>query len=123
MHALPMRHGGRALIRAHPALPVIYATAYGTDSLYRAEHAEGYLTLVPQQWLFPEGKLTSSPAVFAKGTKLAVGGHYGVYVVTLDDKGRATSDVVLARVFSHAVRALVYSPRFDRLYVGVEVSK
>jgi hypothetical protein len=44
-------------------------------------------------------------------------------VVTLDDKGRALPDVALVRVFNSDVRTLVYSPRFDRLYVGVEVSK
>ncbi len=123
LHALPVRSGVKTLIQAHPTLPVIYATAFNTDSLYRAEQAEGYLTLVPQQWLFPEARLTSPPAVFAKGTKVAVGGHYGTYVVALDDNGRASAEVVFARVFNPTVRALVYSPRFDRLYVGVEVSK
>jgi hypothetical protein len=123
LHALPMRSGVKTLIKAHPHLPSLYATAFNTDSLYRAEHAEGYLTLVPQQWIFPEAKLTSHPAVFAKGRKIAVGGHYGVYVITLDDQGRATSDVTLARVFNPMVRALTYSPQFDRLYVGVELSK
>jgi hypothetical protein len=78
LHALPLRPGVKTLITVHPALPVIYATAFNTDSLYRAEHAEGYLTLVPQQWILPEAKLTSPPAVFAKGTKVAVGGRYGL---------------------------------------------
>lgn len=123
LHALPLRSGMHALIQAHPTLPVLYATAVHTDSLYRAEHAEGYLTLLPQQWTFPEGKLTSAPALFAKGSRVAVGGHYGIYVVALDDKGRPTADVTLARVFNPAVRTLVYSPRFDRLYVGIELSK
>jgi hypothetical protein len=123
LHALSVRPGVKTLLAAHPALPVLYATPYNTDSLYRVEHAEGYLTLVPQQWAFPEAKLTSAPAVFAKGTKVAVGGHYGIYVVSLDAQGHATSEAVFARVFNPAVRALVYSPRFDRLYVGVELSK
>ena len=46
-----------------------------------------------------------------------------MYIVSLDDQGRATPEVVLARVFNPAVRTLVYSPRFERVYVGVEVSK
>ena len=61
--------------------------------------------------------------MLTRGNKVAVGGHYHVYVIDLDEKGRPRPEVLRVRVLNPHVRALVYSERFDRLYVGVEVSK
>ena len=93
------------------------------DSFFRAEHAEGYLTLLPKQYVIPDSKLTGPPAVLSKQKKLAVGGRHLVYRLDLDEKGFPIDGVIQTQVNCPQVRALVYSERFDRLYVGVEVSK
>ena len=54
---------------------------------------------------------------------VAVGGHYHVFVIALDAEGNPQPAVIKVPVLSPYVRALAYSPKFDRLYVGVEVSK
>lgn len=124
LSAVPLRKADHVLLAGHPELPLVYATAaLPTDSLFRVAHADGYPTLLPEQWVLPEAKLSSPPAVFEKGRAVAVGGQYHVYRFRLDGEGRPTGDVVRARVLSPQVRALTYSPRFDRLYCGVELSK
>ena len=104
---------------------MLFATAFwnkNEESFYRVEHADGYLSLLPRQYVIPESRLTGPPTVLGNG-KLAIGGRYQVYLVSLDDKGVPTGDVIQTRVLSPGVRALVYSPKFDRLYVGVELSR
>jgi hypothetical protein len=123
MHALPLKTPGQTLVSAHPKLPYLFATTANTDSFFRIAHAEGYLSLLPLQITLPETRLFSAPIVFDKGSRVAVGGHYHVYVVPLDAKGEPQPAVTKVAVLSPAVRTLVYSERWDRLYVGVEVSK
>ena len=120
---LPVKGQGQQLFTSHPALPFFFVTTANTDSFYRVAHSEGHLSLLPLQITLPETRLFSPPAVFDKGSRVAVGGHYHVYVVPLDAEGNPQSNVTKVQVLSPAVRALVYSPKFDRLYVGVEVSK
>ena len=109
----------------HPTLPVLFATAsyQKVDSFYRVEHADGNLSLLPRQYIIPESRLSGPPAVLSKSRKVAIGGQNLVYCVDLDDKGMPIGDVIQTRVPCPAVRALVYSVRFDRVYVGVDVSK
>ncbi len=123
LSGLAFRHHGNQLIAGHPQLPAVYATLFNTDLITRAEQVEGYLTLVPQTYKVPEANLLSPPAVFDKGKKLAIGGRYRIYVLNLDDKGRCLPEVAPVPLLNPAVHALVYSQRFDRLYVSVEVSK
>jgi hypothetical protein len=111
------------LATLHATLPFLYATSSGTDSVFRVGHSEGFLTGLPLQIQLPGTKLTSAPAVLTKSKKLAVGGYYHVYTVGLDDAGRPEGAVTRVRVLNPQVRALIYSERFDRLYVGVEESK
>jgi hypothetical protein len=120
---LPIKLPGSTLLTTDPTRPLLYVTRGGTDSVFRVGNDEGYLTLLPLQITFPDTLLTSPPAVLTKGSRLAVGGHYHVYVVGLDKEGRPAKDATRVRVLNPQVRALVYSERFDRLYVGVEVSK
>lgn len=126
VHAMPLRYAGHTQFVVHPTLPAIFATAYDgqhPDSLFRAEHAEGYLTLLPKQYVIPGSKLMSPPAILSKQKKVAVGGQHVVYVLDLDDKGFPQGDPMQVQVNCPQVRALLYSERFERLYVGVEVSK
>jgi hypothetical protein len=123
LHGLPLKTPSNTLLGAHPKLPVVFATRAPSDSVFRVEHAEGYLSLLPRQLTFPKTRLTSPPVVLVKANKLAVGGYYHVYVADLDEKGNVRPEVTRVRVLNPNVRALVYSERFDRLYVGVEQSK
>jgi hypothetical protein len=123
LHGLPLKKAGNMLLVPHPKLPLIYVTPAPSDSVFLVHHSDGYLSLLPHQYTFPDTYLTSPPAVLGKAGKLAVGGHHHVYVADLDDEGRVRPEVTRVRVLSPAVRALVYSPRFDKLYVGVEVSR
>jgi hypothetical protein len=125
LSGLPLKGNGDTRLALHPKLPLVYATPVNLtlDSVFLAGLADGYLTLLPRQYVFPDTRLSSPPAVLDQGRKLAVGGHHHVYVVGLDDKGRPRGEVTRVRVLGSQVRALVYSAAFDRLYVAVEVSK
>lgn len=121
LNGLPLKGTNYTLMTGHPDRPLLYATAANTNSIFRVCHADGYPTLFPEQWTIPGASLRSAPVVL-KGGKLAVGGSHYVYVMPLDEEGRLLAEVTRIQVFPE-VRALVYSPRFDRLYVSVEVSK
>jgi hypothetical protein len=126
LSGMPLKYGGHARVVGHPTLPVLFASVahhVNGDSLFRCEHVEGYLTLLPRQYVIPESKLSSPPAILSKPNKVAVGGQYQVYLLDLDDKGFPTGALTHVLVNGPQVRALVYSERFDRLYVGVELSK
>lgn len=127
LSGLPFRHSGPALLGLHPTLPAAYATVHRhdqTNSLFRFEQVEGYLSSLPRQYLMPGGQVSGPPLVMAKGKKLAVGGHHFVYLIDLDEGGFPHLDGgIQMQVLNPLVRAMVYSEKFDRLYVGVEVSK
>ena len=59
----------------------------------------------------------------AKRKQIVVGGEFRVYVIDLDDKGIPTGEPIQVLVNCPAVRALAASERFERVYVGVELSK
>lgn len=126
VHGLPLKFGGHTKFVVHPTLPAIFATtgnAQHSDILFRAEHAEGYLTLLPKQYAIPDSKLSGPPAILSKQKKVAVGGQHLVYLIDLDDKGFPIGEFSQTYVNCPQVRAMIYSERFDRLYVGVELSK
>jgi hypothetical protein len=126
IHGLPLKFSARTEFVVHPRLPVIFAAPYHwvkADSLFRVEHVEGYLTLLPRQYVIPASLLSGPPAIVTKQSKVAIGGQYCVYVVNLDDKGFPSGDVTQVQVNCPQVHTLVYSERYDRLYVGVDVSK
>lgn len=126
VHGLPLKFGGHTKFVVHPTLPAIFATTSNNqhpDVFFRAEHAEGYLTLLPKQYTIPDSKLSGPPAILSKQKKVAVGGQHLVYLIDLDDKGFPASEFSQTYVNCPQVRAMIYSERFDRLYVGVELSK
>jgi hypothetical protein len=122
-HHVPLPGAASTLIAVHPTLPVLFATRSNTDSFYRLEHVEGYLTLMPRRYTIPETTLHSFPAILPKAKKLAVGGKYHVYFMDLDDEGRIRPEVMALPVLNQLERVLLYSEKHDRLYVAVEVSK
>lgn len=123
LHGLPLKTRGNHLLCAHPTLPAVFATAFDTDSFSRFEQSDGYVTGLPRQYTLEKEKFTSVPAVLPKQKLLAVGGQHGVYVFGLDDLGYPALEATKVGVFNPQVRAMAYSEKFDRLYVGVELSK
>jgi hypothetical protein len=122
LSGLPLRKASNTLLATHPKLPLLFVTAYNSDSLFRVQVPDGYPSLLPEQWVIPD-EILLPPAVLGKANKVAVGGRNFVYIISLDEKGRARPEVVRVPVFNPLVRALVYSERFDRLYVSVELSR
>jgi hypothetical protein len=120
---LPLKFAGTTLVAPHPTLPYLFATATNTDSFFRVAHSEGHLSLLPLQITLPETRLFSAPVAIEKGSRIAVGGHYHVYLVALDKNGDPQPDVLKVPVLAAAARTLVFSERWQRLYVGVEISK
>ena len=123
VHGLPLKKPGRHLLGMHPQLPALFATTVDSKSLSWVEQTDGFLTRLPRQFIFPHSKLYSPPVVLAKTNQLAVGGQHAVFILNLDAKGMPAAECMKASVFNPTVKALVYSERFNRLYVGVELSK
>jgi hypothetical protein len=113
----------RDRIAGHPTLPVLVASVIATSWACRMEHVDGVLTLTPQQALLEGATLRSSPVFLGRHNQVAFGGENRVYVVRLDDKGRFQAPRVQAAVVCPMVEALVYSEKYDRLYVAVETPK
>jgi hypothetical protein len=109
----------------HPTLPLVFVTDMTLTRLYRFEHADGNITLVPQRAdIEGSQRLTSFPVVMAKANKIAVGGWTGrIYLIGLNEKGRFKAERQQALVGRNAIEALTYSAKHDRLYVGVEKDK
>lgn len=107
----------------HPTLPVVFSSTLGHSWACRMEHADGYLTLAPQRAALDGVTLHSYPIVLARRNQVAFGGINKVYLIGLDDQGRFKNSRVQAVVVNPKVEALVYSEKFDRLYVTVEKGK
>lgn len=107
----------------HHRLPVLYACAVGSGHLGRIEHVDGYPTLTPQRALLERATIHSPPIVISKRNQIAFGGEGKVHVIELDDKGYYTTKRSQAAVNNPAAAAVVYSEKFDRLYVAVEKTK
>lgn len=119
---LPIGRSGATYLTRHPRLPLVFASKHQGDTLYRVDFVDGYWTLVPRGWTLPEAKLTSPPVLLSRSQRVAIGGQHQLYLVPLDDQGQATEATVV-RVFGRALRTLAYSERFDRLYVGADLSQ
>ncbi len=104
----------------HPKLSVFYVTTMGGPFVYRMEHADGFVTLLPQTLTFGGAAATTLPVLMTKGNLLAFGGVNKIFFVALDAEGKLTNKLSQTPVANPSVDSLVYSERFDRLYVGVE---
>jgi len=120
---LPLRAGSATLLGRHPKSTALYATRYGRNSVFRADLADGVLTTLPREYALPDAKLGSPPAVMSRHNRLAVAGQYHVDVLDLDEAGNPRAEAMRIPVLSALGRAMVYSEVFDRLYLGVELSK
>ena len=103
----------------HPTLPRIYATGLSTNYVYTFEHVDGAFTMLPQRGTVDSLAANSQPVIDVKSNRLLIGGSSGLHLIALDVEGLFTGTQQLLSV-GHAVRAVAYSPKFDRIYVPVE---
>jgi len=113
----PARYNHR--VATHPTLPRVYLTSFAQGYIRSIEHADGYPTLMPQIATL-SGPFTR-PIVLPDRQLLAIGGTNLVSFIHLDDEGRLAGRIFQARINNRTARALTYSKKFDKLYVGVEV--
>ena len=106
-------------LAGHPTLPVVYLSMMGYGYLFRMEHADGYLTLLPQTVII-NVPIYTMPVVMAKRKKIAFGGANRVHAVSIDDEGWYTNTMEQMVVANPVLEALVYSEKFDKLYAAVE---
>lgn len=118
-------HDGYRTFQAagHPTKEVAYVSAVGHQYALRFEHVEGNLSPVPQQVNFKDAYLTSPPAVMAKANRVAFAAANKVFAVSIDASGKFKAERVQSAIVNPSPEALVYSDKFDSLYVTVEKGK
>ncbi len=107
----------RQHVAGHPTLPVFFVSVSLSSYLYRMEHAEGHITLGPQQWTIDGAIFHSPPVVMARRSQVAIGGASKVHVIGIDKDGFLKPERTQAAVLNPTVEAVAYSEKFDRLYV------
>ena len=110
-----------SVIGAHPDLPVLFGAAVGSHQVFRMEHADGYLSMLPKITSVPGAKFQSRPVVMpGEPNRVAIGGVNRVDLLPLDAEGRFAGETQSIAVACPVVRALTYSKKSVRLYVAVE---
>lgn len=112
--------GYRYRIAGHPTQPVVYFSGIATSYLYRVFHADGFITMLPQSVTLPSATIYSPPVLLAKRKQVAAGGKSTIWLVKIDDQGNYLPEHQQMAVDSTTVDSLVYSDKFDRLYVAIE---
>ena len=88
------------------------------------EHIDGFLTGLPQHGTVAGvSALSTPPVLLGDRLQFACGSANMVHLIKFDEQGLFTGERIDVKVPSATVSALVYSPKFDRLYVGVEPAK
>lgn len=114
---------GSCMITGHPKLPLVFVSSIGTSSVWRMQHADGYLTLLPQRVAVTGATFQSAPVVMLRQNKLAVGAANALYLLKLDAESRLTPFAERHSFGNQPVRVLVWSEKYDRLYVILEVAR
>jgi hypothetical protein len=105
----------------HPKLPVVFLTGLTSDRLYRMEHVDGFLTMLPQRALLGGATaITSPPVLLGDRPLLACGSANLLHLIGFDIAGLFNGERTDVPVANSTVEAIAYSPKFDRLYVAVE---
>jgi hypothetical protein len=112
-------------IASHSTLPVLYASFVGYSYAHRVEHADGYITLVPQIVELQGSTMKTPPVVLGKRSMVAFGGPSAIYLAEIDAEGKfkEANGTLINVPMNPVVEALVYSETLDRLYVAVEKLK
>lgn len=71
----------------HPTVPVFFCLIAGQQYIYRFEHADGYMTMMPHRYLIDDLIIHSQPLLLPKRNQLAVAGTGKVLFLNLDAKG------------------------------------
>lgn len=109
---------------AHPTLPVMFLTGVSSTYVYRMEHVDGFLTMLPQRGtLVGATALMSPPVLLGKRNVLACGSAGLLHLVGFDEQGRFNGQCTDVKIAALRVDTLAYSTRFDRLYVAVDEVK
>lgn len=111
------------LLTGHPKLPFVYTSTLGAYFVHRMEHVDGYLTMLPHRIQVDGAAFQSAPVFMTKPNKLAVGSVNAIYLLSLETDGRFSKTVEMGVLTEPVVRGLVYSEKFDRLYVAVGEAK
>lgn len=123
LSAIPLKLMTMTQFDLHPTLPLGFASRYRTDSLFQVGYFDGYWSLIPHQWIIPDAKLASAPVVMPKTNQVLVAGEHRVYAIPLDEQGNAKGEVIAMPLLGSSLRAMVYSPKFDRAYIGMDLSQ
>lgn len=116
--------GYQLRLAGHPTLPVVFVSGLLSNWVYRMEHVDGFMTLLPQRGtLAGVTALTSSPVVLGKRPYFACGSAKTLHLIGYDDRGALNGERIDVPIASDTVEALAYSPRFDRLYTTVADAK
>jgi len=109
-------------IAADPSLPVVFLAAVNSHLMMRIEQADGYPTLMPQiTWGVSGAAFQCRPVVIpGKPPRLALGGTTHIYVTDLDLNGKFTGETKILIGQPAPVKALAWSPKFNRLYAAVD---
>jgi hypothetical protein len=110
------------LICGHPKLPLVYGVQLGGYCAFGMEHADGFLTQIPQSVTISGSVAFQTLPVVMTGRshRLITGGANAIYAVPLDAAGKLTNTVEMLTVTCASMHALAYSGKFDKLYVGVD---
>lgn len=111
-------------IATHPTQPVVFASMVGYSYAHRIEHAEGYLTLLPQVVLLEGATLKTPPVVMGKRSLVAFGGPGALYLAPIDAAGKFKEEAgMIVSVPAAVAEGIAWSEKLDRLYVAVEKLK
>ena len=116
--------GYRLRLVGHPTLPVIFVSGLSSGFVYRMEHVDGFLTMLPQRGtLAGVTAIASSPVLLGKRPYFACGSAKTLHLIGFDDQGHLNGQRIDVPVVSDTVEAIAYSPRFDKLYTRVDEAK
>lgn len=111
----------RFRVAVHPMAPSVYiATLIYDGRISRMEHADGQFTLMPQTLTVDTAVYHSTPIVLEKTNQLMIGANGRVLLIDLADDGKFKPSAVQMTVNNPTVEAIVWSPKFGKLYVPVE---
>lgn len=106
-------------IAGHPTLPAVYVSCYAQAYIYSHQHVDGHITLMPK--ISSVSGPYTAPVVMTGQKGVAFGGSNALTVYDIDDLGQFTGDWYSVAVNRKEVKAVTYSQKFDRLYIGEDV--
>ncbi|MFW6038871.1 MAG: hypothetical protein ACOC9P_00150 [bacterium] len=120
-NSIPMRWGRmRSAMTGHSDQPMVYLVPGGMQYIYAMRHADGYLTMMPQELDMGAGTGGARPLVVPPRNIVVIGTFQRVALIRLDEHGRFTGEVDDLPVDVRRVTVYAYSRKLDRLYIMVK---